>query len=159
MDKETFSEKVLSMEKGLYHVARSILRCEEDCEDALQEAILRAYSSLGGLREEAYFKTWLTRILINECYKICNSQKNTAAYREAIGNDTAADMNESAGLYEAVGRLEEPIRTVVVLYYLQGFSIREISSLLGISQGSTKTRLYRGRKMLKELLKGVYGYV
>lgn len=158
MDKDTFSEKVLSMEKGLYHVARSILRCEEDCQDALQEAILRAYSSLDGLREEAYFKTWLTRILINECYKLCNFQKNTVAYSEAVGQDTAADTNESVGLYEAVDRLEEPIRTVVILYYLQGFSIKEISSLLGITQGAAKTRLYRGRKMLKELLKGVYEY-
>lgn len=80
------------------------------------------------------------------------------AYNESVPEDIVCEKEDPSGLYEAVKSLEEPVRTVIVLFYLQGFSIREISSLLKVTQGSVKTRLYRGRKMLKELLEGVYEY-
>ena len=76
MDKEQFTAEVLSAEKGLYHVARSILGNDEDCADAMQNAILTAYTKLHTLQKEAYFKTWLTRILINEAYQMLRDRKS-----------------------------------------------------------------------------------
>ena len=67
MVKEQFTREVLAAEKNMYYIAKSILGNDEDCADAMQNAILNAYSNLASLREEKYFRTWLTRILINEC--------------------------------------------------------------------------------------------
>lgn len=61
MNKERFTAEVLSAEKSLYHIARSILADDEDCADAMQNAILHAFEKLPSLRNEDYFKTWLTR--------------------------------------------------------------------------------------------------
>ncbi|MGN0402919.1 MAG: sigma factor, partial [Acetatifactor sp.] len=61
---------VLGAEETLFHISFSILRNEQDCADAVQEAILKAYSCLDKLRDEKYFKTWIVRILLNECYGI-----------------------------------------------------------------------------------------
>ena len=70
MNKQQFTKQVLEAEASLYHVAHTLLVNEEDCADAIQNAILAAYDKLGDLKKDAYFKTWLTRILINECYRI-----------------------------------------------------------------------------------------
>ena len=67
MDREEFTRAVLEYEKTLYRVAKSMLGSEADCADAAQNALLRAWERLHTLRDPAYFKTWLTRILINEC--------------------------------------------------------------------------------------------
>ena len=82
MKKEQFTKEVLNAEKSLYHTARSILANDEDCADAMQNAILHAYEKLHTLRSEAYFKTWLTRILINECCQIIRSKKPTVSYED-----------------------------------------------------------------------------
>ena len=70
MNKQQFTKQVLEAEASLYHVAHTLLVNEEDCADAIQNAILAAYDKLGDLKKDAYFKTWLTRILINECYRL-----------------------------------------------------------------------------------------
>ena len=67
MDKEEFTRAVLEYESTLYRVAKSMLGSEADCADAAQNALLRAWEKQHTLRDMAYFKTWLTRILINEC--------------------------------------------------------------------------------------------
>ena len=67
MDRQFFIASAQAMERSMYCIARSYLRCEADCEDALQNALLRAWEKRNTLREERYFRTWLTRILINSC--------------------------------------------------------------------------------------------
>ena len=70
MDKERFGEMILANERQFYRIAKSILRKDEDCQDAAQEAIARAFGHLGSLKEDAYANTWFTRILIRECYTL-----------------------------------------------------------------------------------------
>ena len=70
MKKENFSMQVLQAEDSLYRVAKSILHNDEDCADAIQNGILKAFQKLDTLKNDRYFKTWLTRIVINECYQI-----------------------------------------------------------------------------------------
>ncbi|MDR1773582.1 MAG: sigma-70 family RNA polymerase sigma factor [Clostridioides sp.] len=146
MDKQTFSEKVLKIEKKLYIISNSILKNEKDCEDAVEEAILKAYENLDGLREEKYFKTWLIRILINECYKILNQRKKI---ENLFDNKFVDEINDYADLYFAIESLSDKIRIVVLLYYIEGYSIDEIKDILKIPTGTVKSRLYIGRKLLK----------
>lgn len=147
MDKEKFTKEVLAAETTMYHVAKSILVYDADCEDAVQEAVLKAFSKLNTLREERYFKTWLIRILINECYRYKRGSKRLVPFDDAINE--AAEEKDYSDLYRAVLKLKEPIRIVITLHYIEGYSVEEIGKILKIPSGTVKSRLHNGRKLLK----------
>lgn len=152
MNKTDFTKKVLEAEATLYHVAKSILLYDRDCEDAVQEAILKAYEKLNTLRDETYFKTWLTRILINECYRIQRSSRPAVPYEDYLLDQTSADKKDYSDLYHAITQLPPRIRVTVVLYYVDGYSVEEIKEILSIPAGTVKSRLAKGRKLLKKQL-------
>lgn len=158
MNKKQFTTEVLEAEKSLYHIAKSILKNDEDCADAIQNAVLHAFEKLHTLRNERYFKTWLTRILINECNHIIRSRKEQIPYEDYYEAQSVTQQENNPEVFEAVMELEDNYRIPFVLFYVEGFSIKEICQILKLSQGTVKTRLYRGRKLLKEKLVGVYGY-
>ena len=155
MDREQFTSAVLAAEPTLYRVAKTMLRSEHDCADAAQQAILRAWEQLDSLRSTRYFKTWLVRILINECSTILRRQQRLAPYdaaaAEAIPAPAADDYSD---LYAAITALEEKLRLPVELYYLEGLKTREIAGMLGIPENTVKTRLRAAREHLRKDLKG-----
>lgn len=157
MDKEQFTTAVLAAEPTLYRVAKTMLRSEYDCADAAQQAILRAWEQLDTLRSPRFFKTWLVRILINECTTLLRRQQRITSYdatveENAIPTPAAVDHSE---LYDAIIALEEKLRLPVVLYYWEGFKVREIATMLGVPEGTVKTRLRTAREHLRKDLKGV----
>lgn len=159
MNKNQFTAQVLEAEKSLYHIAKSILRNDEDCADAMQNAVLHAYEKLHTLRNEMYFKTWLTKILINECNHIIRSKKELLPYEEDyLETQEAAPQKDYSEVFEAVMELNGTYRIPLVLFYVEGFSIKEICQILNLSQSTVKMRLYRSKKLLKEKLVGEYGY-
>ena len=151
MTRETFTDLVLDSEPTLYRVAMSMLRNEKDCEDAVQTAILTAYEKLGTLKHEEYFKTWLMRILIN----VCNKQLKSASKTTEL-NDTdlsSGNAEVSSEIRIAIESLPVKIRQVIVLYYIEDFSVKEIKSIVKIPEGTVKSRLSKGRALLKDYLK------
>lgn len=151
MDKDKFAEKVLDAEETMYRIAKSIMVNDSDCEDAVSEAVLKAYEKLYTLREERYFKTWLIRILINECYRKKREPK-IIPLEEYADRLTVKDESRSE-LYGAVMRLKPRLRIVMVLHYIEGYSVEEVGKILKIPAGTVKSRLHSGRKQLKEELK------
>lgn len=148
MTKETFTKLVLESEKTLYRVSMSMLKNESDCEDAVQTAILTAYEKLGTLKNEEFFKTWLVRILINVCNKQLNERKRFVDIQECM--ETAAATTEiNIDVKMALKQLPLKIREVVVLYYMEDFSVKEIKAILNIPEGTVKSRLSKGRELLK----------
>ena len=155
MDKSEFTAAVLEAEPTLYRVAKAMLGSEHDCADAAQQAILRAWEQLGTLRNPRYFKTWLTRILINECSAILRLRQRLAPYEpEQAGAIPAPMPDDHSDLYAALLSLDEKYRLPVVLYYLEGFKTREIAALLGVPEGTVKSRLRTARELLRKDLKG-----
>ena len=155
MDKTEFTAAVLEAEQTLYRVARTMLGSEHDCADAAQQAILRAWEQLGTLRNPRYFKTWLTRILINECNAMLRQRQRLAPYEPEIAESIPAPAPEdNSDLYAALLALDEKYRLPVVLYYLEGFKTREIAALLGVPEGTVKSRLRTARELLRKDLKG-----
>ena len=75
MKKEELGELILASQDAMYHVAKTLLYNDADCADAIQEAIVKAFSKVDTLKKDAYGKTWLMRILINECYGIMRREK------------------------------------------------------------------------------------
>lgn len=152
MTRDKFIAEVRESEAMLYHVSKSILKNDADCADAVQEALLKGYEKLHTLKEDAFFRTWMTRILINECYKICKKNKNIVPYGEYIQNAKLWEEDRYSHLYQAILELPGELRVLVTLYYLEGFSQKEISEILNIREGTIKSRLSRARRMLKEEL-------
>lgn len=147
MTKETFTALVISSEDTLTGVAMSMLQNEKDCEDAIQTAILTAFEKLHTLRNEKYFKTWLVRILINVCNKQLRKRSRQAALPH--DSDVTEAAEESIEIRLAIESLPLKIRQVIVLYYFEQFSVKEISVILKIPKGTVMSRLARGRELLK----------
>ncbi len=147
MDKKEFAMVAISATDSLYRVSKSILKNDVDCEDAVSEAITTAFEKLHTLRQDSYAKTWLTRILINECYDILKRREKTVSLlaepKEHSGHEDYSD------LYQALGTLKKEFRLTLVLHYLEGYSIEEIAKIMHTSTGTVKSRLNRGRKYLR----------
>lgn len=156
MDKDEFLKLALDTEPTLFHVSFSILHNEQDCADAVQEAMLKAYENRHKLREIKYFKTWLVRIVINECYGILRRKKRFLTYDDAVQKDSIYLSNyikeEYIDLYRAIDRLGEKVKICVILHYLEDYSVAETASVLKIPVGTVKSRLNHARKELKGLL-------
>lgn len=161
MDKEEFAQLVLEATDTMYRVSKSILKRDTDCEEAVSQAIVNAFEHLDSLKKPQYAKTWLIRIVMNECFRISKNNKREQCYEEdviCIGEwkesyDTAYQKNDYSELYEALQAIPQIYRTALVLYYMEEYSVAEIARIENISIANVKMRLSRGRKMLKQRLK------
>lgn len=155
MEKEQFCQLVIQHQEAMFRTARAILQSNEDAEDAVQDAICAAFARRADLRESEKFKPWILRILTNKCYDTCRKRKSAVDLADVQDFLAAPDEDpaERMSLWQAVLALSADTRAVVTLFYYDGFSIREISHILGISEAAVKARLSRGRARLKQLLK------
>lgn len=136
----------------MYRVAKTLLRSDADCADAIQEAIVKAFSGLHTLRRDSYAKTWLVRIVINECYTIMRKEKRVVSIEDYTPEEEAESTRDYSDLYEAVSRLPKEQRLSVALYYMEGYSVKEIAGLMETSESAVKSRLARARARLKQEL-------
>ncbi len=151
MTKEEFTARAEELRGPLYRVACAYLRREQDRLDAVQEALLHAWESRHKLRQEAYFKTWLTRIMIRECVNILRQQKRLIP-TESIPEPPMEEPSGNPALRDAILALPKELRIVIVLFYMEGYSTEEISRILRTPKGTVCSRLSRARKMLKDTL-------
>lgn len=156
-DEEAFIQAITLYTPILYKVARTRLSSEEDIGDAIQDTILSAYKNLQSLKNPSYFRTWLTRILINQCNDIAKQNNKVVcigSYEDDVLLNAAHDYTDLSDMdfYDILLKLNVEYRTVVILYYVNGFNTREISEILNEKEGTIKSRLSRAR----EKLKGIY---
>ena len=107
MTAQEFSARVLEVEEMLYRVAYGILLNQSDCADAVQDALLRAWEKLHTLREEEYFRTWLVRILINQCYTLLRRRRFFLPLDSA--RTVAAPEGADPDLHDAIARLDDKL--------------------------------------------------
>ena len=150
MTNEEFAKIATDTAEVMYRVSKSILKRDEDCEDAVHEAIVKAFSKLYSLKNDSFAKTWLIRIVINECYAILRKRKREI-YSEEI-TEEEAEKQDYSELYTALNRLPADYRVTIVLYSIEGYSVSETADILKVSEGTVKSRLSRGRKKLRSFL-------
>ena len=150
MTGEAFAKAVTEMTQTLYRVSCSQLPNEADREDAVQEALRRAWEKRGSLRNEEYLRTWVVRILLNVCHDIQREGKRMIPAEEIPGPDVPS-AEEPVDLKECLLRLDERERIPILLYYLEGFDIGQIAAVLRIPRGTVKSRLHRGREQLRTI--------
>lgn len=151
MDEQVWLEKMRQSETSLYHVACAMLSTEADRRDAMQETALRAWEHRRSLREETYFKTWVTRIAVNVCRDMMRKGR-WATPVERLPERAAPESSRE--LYLTIESLPERLRLPLVLYYLEGFSVEETARALGLPAGTVKFRLHEARKALRIELDG-----
>lgn len=154
---EAFERLVNSVKTKLYKTGMAILKNDDDVCDAIQDTLISAFKYFDTLKEERYFKTWITRILINKCYDIIKkNQKVSYLNKQAEVNENTAYYDEykiDSRVEKALCSIDSDLRTTTVLYYYDDFSIEEISDILNIPAGTVKSRLSRAREKLYDLLK------
>lgn len=150
-DARAFVELMESEKTGMYKVACCYLSSEADRADAMQETVLTCWEKLATLKQAKHFRTWMIRILINKCLDICRSNQ-IRGQMEDIDEVQAASYDENlTEFWDVMNRLEEKYRTILILYYVEGFKIREISQLLEMSENTVSTRLQRGKKRFQQI--------
>lgn len=153
-DKDAFARIIRQHKESMYRVAKSILNIEEDVEDAVSEAILKAYIAIDSLKSNSMFKTWIIRIVINESNNLLRKRKKIITLDKVyMDNEGIEDKHKDICLYEAINSLDEELRVTTILFYFDDMSYRDIASILDIREGTVKSRLNRSRKKLYLLLK------
>lgn len=150
MDKKELGEMIIGSTDEFYRIAKSILKEDADCQDAVQEAVSKAFAKMNTLREKKYAKTWFTRILLNECYGMLRKRNRESVYNERISREEA-DMHQYSDLYQKIMALEIEYRVPLVLYYLNQYTVKEISGMLDLGESAVKMRLSRARKMMRRM--------
>lgn len=145
---DAFTELMQMHMKDMYRTAIAILSNDDDAADAIQETILKCWERIDSLEKEAYFKTWMTRILINKCIDIKNSRIDSVGLAE-YENYGRWDQ-DNLELKEALQTLEEKYRLPLMLFYGEGYKNKEIAEILNIPIGTVQTRISRGRNLLSE---------
>jgi len=149
-DPDAFTRLIQLQMQSMYKTARAILQNDEDVADAISETISVCWEKIKYLKYDKYFRTWLTRILINKCNDILRKKEHlsfTDEMPEVSSNDTGF---ENVEWKEALNSLDEKSRLVILLYYLEGFKTSEISILLEIPESTVRGRLAKGREQMAE---------
>lgn len=145
-DADYFS-RIDPLKEQLYRVAYLYLGSESAAVDAVDEAVYRGYLKRRSLRREAYFSTWLTRILINVCLdELHRRQRETPVETLPERAETPYD---ALPLQEALERLPEDLRSVIALRYFGGFTLAETARALGLPEGTVSSRQRRALQLLK----------
>ena len=142
-----FIRKAESVKKRLYRTALLYLGSESMALDAVDEAVYKGFCAYKKLRQEEFFDTWMTRILINVCNTELRRRKKEIAVEELP--ETAAEEFDALPLKEAVARLPKDLRAVVVLRYFTGLTVAETAEALNIPQGTAASRQRRALELLK----------
>lgn len=153
-DKNAFSNLVRLNKTALYRVSKSILGKEDDVEDAVSEAILKAYKNIKSLKDESLFKTWLIRIVINESNNIYKKRKREVTVEnDQFVNIQINDRYKDLTLYDAIKSLDEDLRVTTILFYFEDIKYKDIAKILNIREGTVKSRLSRAKEKLYHMLK------
>ena len=138
---------------SLYRFAKSILKNDMQVEDAISEAILKAYKNKSKLKDIEKFKPWMMKIVSNECYNLLRKSNRLELLDDINGLNLVHTDKKYTSLRDLVDDLSEEFSSVIVLFYYEDMSIKDISNVLEISEGTVKSRLYRAKEKLRVLLK------
>lgn len=149
-DPDAFSALMQSQMQNMYKAARAILNSDEDAADAIADTILICWEKLDQLKKPEFFRTWMTRILINKCKDIIRKRKRYSFVEEVPDVSVQEEGFENVEWKDALNCLEEKYRLVAVLYYVEGFSTVEIGEMLGMPDSTVRSRLSRARRKLAQ---------
>ena len=157
MDKTSFTAAVERYQDTVYRVALHVLASPQDADDAVQEVFLKLYTAQKPFQGEEHLRRWLLRVTVNHCRDVLRSPwRKRRASLDELPPQPVFRQPEQEALYQSVMALPEIYRIVLVLFYYEELSVREIGALLKLETSAVTTRLSRARAKLKEQLGEVW---
>jgi len=138
----------------VYRIAISYTKTPADADDVVQQTFLKLLTKCPEFKDREHEKRWLIRVCVNECNSLFSSfwRRNVDSIDE-LSKEPEFVMEESNDLYYAIKELPAKCRIVIYLFYFEGYSTKEIAEIIHINEATVRTRLTRGRKLLRTLLK------
>lgn len=159
-DINAYQALIHNEKEKLYKMAYVYMQNEDDALEVFQETIYKAFASLSKLKNDEYFSTWMTRILINSAIDLLRKKKRVVPINQEILENTSDsssfDSDVQIDLLKAMEEIEEKYKTVLLLRFYQDYTVKQIASMLKCPEGTVKTNIRRGLDKLKEKMKGVY---
>lgn len=149
MSKDEFCRMIQRYQGEMYLTAYQILQNEMDVDDAVSEGVIKAFKGRNNLRNKAKFSPWICQIIKREALNIIRTQKKEEEICKKLLESRTGEDHLRGVLSAAVMELPDDCRNEMILYYYCGLSVREISELKEIPLGTVKSRLYRGKGMLR----------
>lgn len=154
-DKNAFTEIILTIKNDLYKIAKTRITNEDDIDDIIQETMIETYKSIKKLKNPQKLKRWVIKILINKCNKLYRKK-----YKKDISIDeynlenyvilnSRKDIEDDLNFYYLIKNLKYEERIIVILYYMEQYSIEDISKILKMNKNTIKTHLHRARNNIK----------
>lgn len=155
-DKNAFTDIILQIRNDLYKIAKTRISSDDDIEDLIQDTMIETYKHIKKLREPEKFKMWVIKILVNKCNKLYKKK-----YRNDISIDeynmenyiilnSQKDIEDDLNFYYLIKKLKYEERIVLVLHYMEQYSVKDISKILKINENTVKTHLFRARERIKK---------
>lgn len=155
-DENSFTEIIILINDDLYKIARARVSNEDDIEDAIQETMLEAYKSIKKLKNPSKFKKWIIKILINKCNRIYRRKYKKDVpideYTEVFENEKSKEISElenNLNFYDIIKILNYEERIIMILYYMEEYTVREIKEILHMNINTINTVLFRARQKLR----------
>ena len=158
-DEEAFTELIISLETDLYRIAKMRLSCEDDINEAVQETIIQAFKSIKKVRHPEYFKTWIIRVLINNCNRVYKTLNRSEEIEKIKEEKNAYQLDEEQSISKLdfnilIKTLNYKERISLTLYYSENLTTKEISKILKEPESTVRNRISRAKIKLKNLYKG-----
>ena len=152
--RDEFAQAIEQYGDMIFRLSYSCLKRREDAEDVMQETLLKLYRSDKPFESEAHRRFWLVRVAVNECRRAHRWYRRIVPLEE-LPETVAFDRSEERELFRQVMALPEKYRLTVYLFYYEGYSAREIASIMGTKESTVQTRLARARERLRQSLEEV----
>lgn len=151
-DADAFVELMEEHKKAMERVAFGFFKSEEDVADVMQQTVLDAFEHLKELKNAKYFKTWLIRILINNCNRMYNSYQRSLVMEEVPVSGVWEDDFAGQEFRDMISSLPEDSRLIFQLYYGEEFTTKEIALIMEMKENTVKSRLHRGKEIIRQEL-------
>lgn len=161
-DVQAFTQLIKSYQADLYHIARTRLSSDDDINDAIQDTMINVFKHLKKLKNTEYFKTWMIKILINECNKIYKHNNKPLGFFNKVDLESATiysaddiqEINDNLNFDQLIEHLNYDEKIVLILYYKDNYSCQEIADILNTNVNTIKSRITRSKEKIKQTFKG-----
>lgn len=151
-DTESFIQLIEENRQSMLKIAYGFFTEEEDVADVMQQTILNAFEHIGELRRTSYFKTWLLRILINNCNQMYNSKKQTVSEEQIVEYGKMDSYPVDNEFFRILSLLQPNDRVIFYLYFGEEYTTKEISRMLKVKESTIRSRIHRGKEQLRKHL-------
>lgn len=144
---------------AMFNIGMRMLQNKTDAEDLVQESFIDAFRNLNGFRHDSTFGAWLKRIVINKCInhlakkKVPTTSLEDHSYHLSEPTIESDEKHDIQKVKKAIAQLKPGYREIINLYLVEGYDHREISEILNISEGTSKSQYHRAKKRILEILK------